>query len=75
MQGVRHHVDPEESPFGPKDVVPPGGGTRLCGGVRHHVRVAGGSDRPIGVVLPDEELRLCGGRSTTSGSPEARTGR
>ena len=26
LQGVRHHVDPEESPFGPKDVVPPGGG-------------------------------------------------
>ena len=31
MRGVRHHVGPEESPFGPKDVVPPDGGKRLCG--------------------------------------------
>ncbi len=37
MQGVRHHVDPEESPFGPKDVVPPDEGTRVLQGVRHHV--------------------------------------
>ena len=30
MRRVRHHVRPEESPFGPEDVVPPDGGTRVC---------------------------------------------